>query len=146
MKVALTLRDFLDTYFDNASRFIIVSTPPDHNYITPAYHANYITPAYHAWSNSSKECQDKWNELENDNKITKKVRALSFTNEDFDVGKLYGEYADWFVESFETTCFINPFTNELDNDCIEITIYKEPDEEAIQLINTNKVKENKNDL
>lgn len=117
MKVALTLKDFLDTYFDNVCTFIIVVSSPGYK---------YIIPTRHAWSNSSKDCQDKWNELEKAGKISRQDRALSFADTDFDVDKLYGEYADWFVESFERACFINPFTKELDEDCTEITIYKEP--------------------
>ena len=131
MKVALTLKDFLDTYFDNTRTFILVSTPPDHN---------YIIPTRHAWSNNSKECLDEWNKLESAGKISKKVRALSFTSKDFDVVKLYEEYADWFVESFETACFINPFVNELDEDCTEITICKDLDARFIPF--TCKEKEN----
>lgn len=142
MKVALTLRDFLDTYFDNVCTFIIVSTASEIVFSDTIH--NYITPTRHAWSNNSKEFLDEWDKLESAGKISKKVRALSFTNKDFDVDKLYGEYADWFVESFETACFINPFVNELDDDCIEIFIYKEPNENAVPF--TYKEEENKNDL
>lgn len=135
MKVALTLRDFLDTYFSNTRIFIfIVTSSPDYE---------YITPTRHAWSNRSKGCQNEWDKLEKDGKISKKVGALSFTDENFDVDKLYGEYGDWFVESFEPACFINPFTNELD-DGTEIYICKEPDEKAVPF--NAKEKENKNDL
>ena len=142
MKVALTLRDFLDTYLDNACSYIIVSTT--HNIVFSDTIYNYITPTHHAWSNNSKECLDEWDKLESAGKISKKARALSFTNKDFDVDKLYGEYADWLVESFEPACFINPFTNELDEDCFEIFICKEPDEKFVPF--TYKEKENKNDL
>lgn len=117
MKVALTLRDFLDTYFANDCTFVMVLSFSDYK---------YIMPTNHAWSNSSKDFQDEWNELEKAGKITRQIRALSFTDEKFDVDKLYGEYANWFVKSFERTWFINPFTKELDNDCTEITICKEP--------------------
>lgn len=142
MKVALTLRDFLDTYFDNVRTFIIVSTTSNIVFSDTDY--NYITPTRHAWSNTSKGCLDEWDKLESTGEISKKVRALSFINEDFDVDKLYGEYADWFVESFESACFINPFTNELEEDCTEIFIYKEPNENAVPF--TYKEEENKNDL
>lgn len=142
MKVALTLRDFLDTYFDSVCTYIIVSTTTNTGFSDTAY--NYITPTHHAWSNTSKGCLDEWDKLESTGKISKKVRALSVTNKDFDVDKLYGEYADWFVESFESACFINPFTNELEDDCTEIFIYKEPNENAVPF--TYNEEENKNDL
>lgn len=48
MKVALTLRDFLDTYFDNVRTFIIVSTTPIIVFSDTIY--NYITPTHHAWT------------------------------------------------------------------------------------------------
>ena len=117
MKVALTLRDFLDTYFDNDCTFILVTSFSNNK---------FIIPTEHAWNNSPNYYQDEWNRLDKAGKITREVRALSFIDKDFNVDKLYGEFANWFVKSFNRACFINPFTRELDNDCTEITICKEP--------------------
>lgn len=121
MKIAITLKDFIDAFLRGPRAFITVTRQGDGEH--------FCFPTNHAWSHIvGRDISKEFEHMMQNGKIKNNIRALAFIDDKFNVVDEYGEYANWYVCTIYADTFVNPFINELD-ETLAIVITQDISEE-----------------
>lgn len=115
MKVALTLKDFLETYFSKYKAYIRVERCDDQ--------CIGFKPTHHAWSKiNDAEVVKDYDAAEKDGRMNEYQRTLAYTGQNFNPEEEYPDICNWYVHSIYDDCFTNPICGMSDwHYCIAIS-------------------------
>ena len=125
MKIAITLKDFIDAFLRGPRAFITVTRHGDGDH--------FCFPTNHAWAfphtinqktsdgRSKYAIKKEFDRMMQNSQIKDGIRALAFIDDEFNADEEYGEYANWYVWCVYPSSFINPIANTLD-ETLEIII------------------------
>ena len=128
MKIAITLKDFIDVFLRQHRTFITVTRQGEGEH--------FCFPTNHAWSHIvgrviSKEfdnAMQKFDNMMQNGQIKDSIGALTFIDDKFNVDEEYGEYANWYVWYVYPDSFINPIANVLDETLVIVISPNTPNE------------------
>lgn len=107
MKIAITLKDFIDVFLRQPRTFITVTRQGEGEH--------FCFPTNHAWSHIvGRAITKEFDNMMQNGQIKDSIRALAFIDDKFNVDEEYGEYANWYVWYVYPDSFINPIANVLD--------------------------------
>ncbi len=107
MKIAITLKDFIDAFLRQPRTFITVTRQGDGEH--------FCFPTNHVWSHIvGRDISKEFEHMMQNGEIKNNIRALAFIDDKFNVVDEYGEYANWYVWYVYPDSFINPIANVLD--------------------------------